>query len=472
MQVFANGINYRTGRLLVEPVELDDFIDRLLGSLQRNAEQVRRLTLVSGATATFRGELERERSVDLGDPRAAGWTFLLNAADPNRQAIIDAIGPLAVKRGMPDPAKPLLFHDESPDEWPDWLLENYSSLSGVRPPHYVLIVGEPNQVPFQFQALLDAVASVGRVAFNQVADLRTYVEKMIRLEGATDATTRADAIVFATDGGPKDPTSLSRQYMAEPLSKHLRDTCKCRTDFLPAQQATKANLISKLRGAQPALVYTATHGLGAPSEPLEIQKRFNGAICCQPDPNGPGGLDDLFTADDVPMNEPFLEGSVFFQFACYGYGTPAESDYMHWLGKPELNSSTDFIAALPKQLLAHPHGPLAYIGHVDTAWLHGFDDPEAPHVLDKWHPRIEPFVYALNELLRVQPAGLAMANMNMRYNVMNARLTSTFDRLQRGKLQVTPEFRNRLGDAFILRSDAQNYMIFGDPATRLRIPTS
>ncbi|MGZ9190290.1 MAG: hypothetical protein ACXW39_09570, partial [Nitrospira sp.] len=30
----------------------------------------------------------------------------------------------------------------------------------------------------------------------------------------------------------------------------------------------------------------------------------------------------------IPANEPFLEGAVFFQFACYGYGTPAQSDYM------------------------------------------------------------------------------------------------------------------------------------------------
>jgi hypothetical protein len=109
--------------------------------------------------------------------------------------------------------------------------------------------------------------------------------------------------------------------------------------------------------------------LGATSEPLETQKRYNGAICCQH--SGSLTLDELFTGDDIPKNEPFLEGAVFFQFACFGCGTPAESDYAHWLNNvPKEYWSTDFIANLPKQLLAYPRGPIAYIGHLDTAFLH------------------------------------------------------------------------------------------------------
>ena len=44
--------------------------------------------------------------------------------------------------------------------------------------------------------------------------------------------------------------------------------------------------------------------------------------------------DWLITAEDVDGEQPFLEGSVVFQFACFGYGTPAESDFRHWLGGP------------------------------------------------------------------------------------------------------------------------------------------
>lgn len=127
------------------------------------------------------------------------------------------------------------------------------------------------------------------------------------------------------------------------------------------------------------------------------------------------------------------------------------------------------MAALPKRLLAHPRGPVAFIGHVDTAWLHGFDDPELPFPLDVWDRRIAPFVQALNRLLATEPVGRSMTALNERYSTTNARLTGSYDRLMRGKSKATPEFWSKLADTFILRSDAQNYMVFGDPAARLRI---
>ena len=416
----------------------------------------------------FRGEIERERTVDLGDPRAAGWTFLLNGNDPQINDIIKILRPLAEHRGMVDPEAPLIFGDEPQDEWFNWLQENYSTLDMETVPHYILIVGGPDRVPFLFQSLLDSTASVGRVDFDSQEDLRTYVQKIIRLEKAASPVVTRKTIVFAPDGGPEDATYYSRRYMAEPLADHIRTRFGLEIHELMGDHATKEQLMEDLREAKPALVYTASHGIGAPNESLEIQKRLNGAVCCQH--TGPLTLDSLFSAEDVPLDQPFLEGAVFFQFACFGYGTPAESDFMHWLGNPELNAAEDFVAALPKRLLAHPMGPIVFIGHLDTAWLHGFADPESPDILDRWDDRIEPFVYAINTLLKVSPAGLAMARMNKRYDISNAIITYTFDRLQKGKIEMTPRRQVRLADSFITRSDAQNYMILGDPAARVRIP--
>jgi len=84
-------------------------------------------------------------------------------------------------------------------------------------------------------------------------------------------------------------------------------------------------------------------------------------------------------------------------------------------GKTEQLAERDFIAALPKRLLAHPRGPIAFIGHLDTAFLHGFADASQPHTLDRWHARIAPFKKAVDRLLGVQPSGLAMEGINERY---------------------------------------------------------
>jgi len=74
-----------------------------------------------------------------------------------------------------------------------------------------------------------------------------------------------------------------------------------------------------------------------------------------------------------------------------------------------------------------------------------------------------------------------MVGFNERYYELNDLLTKFYDDvkedpteyapayLKRGKDANTPAYR-WLVDTFILRTDAQDYMIFGDPATHIRIP--
>ena len=193
-----------------------------------------------------------------------------------------------------------------------------------------------------------------------------------------------------------------------------------------------------------------------PDQTLKKQQAINGAICCQDEPAAEDA-EWLFSAADVPT-EPFLEGAAFFQFACFGYGTPAESDFAHWdpkMGRA-FNAKSDFIGALPKKLLAHRQGPIVYIGHLDVALLNGFDDPANPGGADDpWHTRAAcSFYKAVKDLLGVRPAGLAVRAMNERYNTYNSQLTTLFDMLQRRKLVADERFQQRLVDSFLIRSDA------------------
>ena len=474
MKIHGMGLN-ESGELLYPPMDDASFARRLEQGLEGNVAELRASASATATRSAYRLELELGPVVDLRDPLAAGWTFLVNEADPHRAAICEALRPLAEHRGMADPTRPLLFQSDA--DWQEWMIDNYSSVGIEQVPHYVLIAGGPDQVPFHFQSLLDVAASVGRVDLPP-AELRCYADKIIRLEQAEEPATAKHAVIFATDAGrgrdgSLDPTFFSRTYMAEPLAAYVRDQLEFRISAVVGDQATKGRLVQALCDNRPALVYTASHGLCASSGNPRLQRQLNGAICCQRSPATPELSEWLFAAEDVPADQPFLEGAVFFQFACFGYGTPAESDFAHWLGGEPAASVTateSFVAALPKRLLAHPRGPVAFIGHVDTAWLHGFDDPELPFPADIWDRRIAPFVQALNGLLTTEPVGRAMTGLNERYSTTNAMLTGAYDRLMRGKSKPTPEFWKKLADTFILRSDAQNYMVFGDPAARLRIP--
>jgi hypothetical protein len=366
-----------------------------------------------------------------------------------------------------------VFHGEPPEEWLDWLTRQYHrrALDGERAPGFVLILGGPDQVPFGFQSLLHTVASVGRLAPERLEDLQIYVDKVLRLERAAAPAVDREVLFFATDEGPRDPTHFSRAYMVEPLAEHVRGLGGgYDVHLLQRDEATKPRLLRALQERRPALVYTASHGLGAVGDPQERQERYNGAICCHH--RGPQTLDALFTADDVPGDGAFLEGAVFFQFACYGYGTPARSDYAHWLDTlDERNAARDFVAALPRRLLAHPRGPVAYIGHVDLAFLHGFTDVHNPHLDERWHDRLAPYKRAIDGLLdAVEPAGFAMEAMSERYAAASAVLTNMYDGAQRQQ-PWTENKKARFLDQWIMRGDAQNFMVMGDPAALLRIPS-
>jgi hypothetical protein len=471
MKIMGMGLDYTTHGLLIHPIDELEFAQRLEKSLGQRADELGARTDTTNTRSAFRREIELTPGVDLRDPKAAGWTFVVNGDDPDLSDIVDTLRPLAELRGMADPSRPLIFRSD--DDWGEWMIDNYTSVDTQSLPHYVMVVGGPDQVPFHFQALFDTAASVGRVDL-PISDLKAYVDKLIRLETAAEPGTLKQAVVFAPDAGQQpdgqyDPTYFSRHYMAEPLAAYIETKLGFQTTSIMGDDATKANFVNALTGAQPALVYTASHGLGAPDQELDIEKVVNGAICCQQSADTPELTDWLFMGQDVPIDQPFMEGAVLFQFACFGYGTPAESDFMHWLGQEEINAKADFVAALPKHLLAHPRGPIAFVGHVDTAWLHGFDDPNQPFPLEVWDKRISPFVQALNRLLTVEPVGRAMGTMNERYSTTNAILTGTYDKLQRGRMQPTPEFWSKLAETFITRSDAQNYMVFGDPGARVRI---
>jgi hypothetical protein len=477
MKILGMGVDF-AGNPLFAPMDENTIANALVSALDRNAESVRTLARTTAKPPVLfgGGEMEPPPQLNERDPREVGWTFLINSADPQREDIERILKPLAMHRNKPDakePLPPLLYNGESPDEW---LNSNYCTLNTEKKqaPHYVLIVGEPNQVPFHFQSVLDTVANVGRIAFDTPDDLKQYVDKLIRIETAAEPIVTKEVVMFAPDHGKPDATYYTRKYMVEPLAKSIQDELGFATHTILGDDANKMNLKTALSIRNPALVYTASHGVYAKDRSIDMQKRYNGAICCQY--TGEFTLNSLFSADDVPLDQPFLEGAVFFQFACLGYGTPAESYFKNWLEEvPEKYAEADFIAALPKRLLAHPRGPIAFIGHLDSTLVHGFADPADLSTLEelgsKWDARIAPFKTAVDQLLRVQPSGLAMKDMNSRYSIYNTEIQNKLERQQHGDLEWNQEDKARFVDEWITRGDAQNYMIFGDPAVHLRIPT-
>lgn len=468
MKLMTLGVDLSSGAPLIPPMEEDSLATAVARGLGDRAPALRTLCRNTNTCIAFRGEMQRRKTPDLGDPLSAGWTFLANEADPLLGEYIRVLRPLAERRGMADPSAPLLFAHQALSDWADWSLEQLERSAPAPAPKYILIVGDPEQVPFSFQSFLDSTAFVGRLALDTVDDLARYVEKVLRLEDAPAPAVARETLFFAPDGGFDDPTFYSRRNMAAPLADLVRKQHGIDVRSIEGDEASRKNLRAACALRSPALVFVAAHGIGGGDDDLQTRRRYNGAICCA-DSDG-WSLGSAFCADDVPLDLPFLEGAAFFQFGCFGYGTPAQSDFLHWLGDAPVASGQSTVSALPKALLAHPRGPIAYVGHVDLAWLHAFTDPDAPG-LRRLHNRLTPFVAAVDALLRLQPVAMAMEGMNSRYNQHNLLLTSLFDRMKRRGQAFSEEHWARLIDLFICRGDAQNYFVLGDPAAQLRIPT-
>lgn len=468
-------LRYPTGDLLCPPLTPSDLARRAAGWTSDAVEDdAARMKPYLALPPSFGTELSPARPVDITLPVEAGWTFVVSELDDRRAERSAAVRRLAEHRGMTNPGSPLVFDGDSWHGRATWVDEQY--LGAPTRAKYVLLLGGPDVLPFELQSELAAAgASVGRLAFPDDAALEAYIDKVIALEQAPEPVSQPKAVVFAVDHGPRDPTSYSRRFMAAPIADRIEAKPPFGVTRLFGEEATKQALLAALTDERAAFVYTASHGMFADaSQGLDVQQRVNGAICC----HAPGtSVDDgmLAAADVPPDDQPCAEGGVFVQFACWGYGTPTESCFDHWrLGRTGINAGRPFVSALPSRLLAHPRGPISYIGHVDTAWLHGFTDVDNPDpdLGRTYDQRLEPFLTAVDSaLLKLWPAGLGLDDLSRRSASLSVALAGFFDAMRKQDKEVAAlsdaELR-LLADGYIRRNDAMNFMLLGDPAARAR----
>ncbi len=476
-RVTFNGVNGATGRYGVQPLSIEQLVkDKVTAGwfTKPERETVKRRTQARAAKFTL-GSL-------FGDPthiEDAGWgiVFPATANEKDIDAILDALAPLIevrknkyykVFRGE----KGYFWSEGRGESFLSFLQENGASVGPVNPsqiPYYLLLVGDPQSIPYQFQYDLDVQYVVGRIYFEKLEDYYNYAKSVALAEGGRLSLPRKAAFFGPATPGDK-ATLLSSQNLVKPLADFYQNDPQAKTlafqvDYIQPEESTKQRLLSLMGGADtPALLFTASHGVEWPSGD-ERQVSCQGALLCQ-DWAGPegwdGALDEkwFLTGQDIRSNKNAnLHGLVTFHFACYGAGTPHWDDYAAAANTTRsVLAGRPFLANLPKALLSHPSGgALAVIGHVERAWAYSFEWEDGG-------AQLEVFKETLNRLMTGKPVGLALDAMNERHATFASSLFAKLD-----KLKSFPDLYDPYELAFewISTNDARGYILLGDPAVRL-----
>ncbi len=490
--LYFNGIDISSGDYALPPMSRAHFNQAVLGQ-GKLAEQD-----AADYYEDYQKEGEGEEHLTLGDDRDpddladAGWGVIFSKDEDPK--VIEALQPLMAHRrkmagdyyyeyvgakAVDDHHRQGYYEGETKEQFLERRgAESYGPALPEFAPYYLLIVGNPDQIPFEFQYQLDQQYAVGRIHFNTPDEYARYAANVVTAETSKTALPRR-ALFFGPDHDKA--TKISAEHLVEELMKQLPGRLKLGWQLESAlrEEATKEALAGALNGDEaPTLLFTASHGAVVPAGQGN-QADFQGALICQ-DYKHRGDKNLLpeqyhFSADDVTSGSQLL-GRIAFHFACFSAGTPKRNDFRlssELLDSLPLSDSrrktfsqeqlakSSFVARLPKQLLLS--GALAVVGHVDRAWGASIYYSSRAR---RAGAHLGTYRTTMKRIMEGQRIGYAMEKFDERYGEYSAAITQ--EQKNRGNFMPEKE-DSEMVDLWTANQDARNYIIIGDPAAHLTV---
>ncbi|MEJ2735419.1 MAG: C25 family cysteine peptidase [Anaerolineae bacterium] len=467
-ELVFNGIDGATGSYLLPPMTAQDISKIAQGETFDKNHFLDLKRRVDDAEAHF----GVSAGVDPNKLEESGWGIIFAFEDQDEvPAVKEALGELLEHRQKEagDRYREYTGPDAyRPDESKSAFLARHGMGPGpVKPdkvPYYLLIVGDPTTIPYRFQYQLDVQYAVGRIHFDTLDEYAQYARSVVMAETGQVSLPR-QATFFGVQNSDDGATNLSAPNLVKPLADLMaQDQPDWSVRTLLKEQATKDQLSQLLGGDEtPALLFTASHGMGFPLNDAR-QLPHQGAILCQ---DWPGPLkwrkkipQDFYLAGDDIASDAQLLGLLAFHFACYGAGTPQLDDFSHRAFKePVAIAPHAFVANLPRRMLGHPKGgALAVVGHVERAWGYSF-------MWERAGAQLAVFESTTKELMEGARLGAAIEYFNQRYAELSTVLSTELEDIKFGKIADDVE----LAGMWTANNDARSYVIIGDPAVRLPV---
>jgi hypothetical protein len=446
-------------RAIVDFTSLENPLDRA------HLEDVRRRVAASARhrSGTPDEWLDAPRSVDVQSLAEAGWGVVFPKREP--PGVCERLKPLLDLRRSQAGERYREYRGEAGlaerESSLDFLAARGAAPSGPvnpkRVPYYLLLVGDPETIPFRFQYMLDAAYAVGRLHFEERDDYARYAESLVRAQASTRGEVRP--VVFAPSFDVA--TNRSRERLALPVAEALGVGA---ADRLVGDRAEKAELARVLaRPGGRLLLFAASHG--ASYEAGDPRQRALQGSLVTSDRSGGGGHayalepEECFSAGDLDPRWD-LAGSLWFLFGCYTAGTPRLDEFPFQDDDDRIRKQIakhSFSARFPQRLLAHPGGgAAAVLGHVDRTFSSSFQWNGSTVLADT-------FVEIARMLKEGARVGSATELLNQRYMELAVQLHAIALDEREGR-PIDRELRTRLQ---IAANDARAFVVVGDPAARL-----
>ena len=414
------------------------------------------------------------------DPRElsqAGWGLVMPASedsDARGAAIREALTPLLALRCAQAGALFRGFFGAQgyrPGETKSkFLARNGAGPGPVRPelvPYYLLIVGDPGEIPYTFEEQMGVQHAVGRICFDTPEEYAHYAGTVAAIERA-GAWTSGSAVFFAPRHHEDLLSTHTSKRFTQPLARSVAAQCpEWQTSVVSGPEATRARLGDLLHRGRSEFVFAAGHGMVfAGDDPRRAAHQ--GALLCQDWPGPREWTDPIppefyFSADDVGPYAGSLppRGRILLLAASYSLGTPVPEPQRSSSGGAAPASTGAFAARLPQRLLGQPGGyTLAVIGAHDRRLGDAMAlDPTASQ------RNIDLYRAVIHRILAGAPIGHAREPFTERHAEAASELAVMLEEVEFGRTADPQE----LVPMWMESQDMRALSIFGDPAVRLGV---
>ncbi len=387
------------------------------------------------------------------DEAAGNWAVVYSAACPLRGDIERALAPLIKQRD----GHAIEIPQMNPAEFVDWISDQQQQ--NALPP-YLMICDDLDNIPIEYQFILNASRVTGRMWHPDADRLAAYAQKVVDFERGGNGATK-DVIATPADDAV---TAGDLHRIVDPIGEHLD------LSVLQGDAFDRTRLLDAAREARLLALYT--HGLGLTQDEHAESPDLEGAFVLDTDA---AGRDGLLGPGDLP-DGPFVPGGVVFTPACLSGGTQGDSDFAGWIGWAALApflASPASLSPTVQALLHAAQGPLAVVAHFDIS-VAGGDKMENLAAPD-WDIQMWTHYGLLRALQRGSNVGRATYRIRWAAGHYYAQAIYLFGQLRGHFPPVGAQAQRPVGQFIdsmnlfhVIATEMRNFVILGDPAVRLQ----